>query len=156
MKRITLILSTLLIASLAYCKGSSGPVGAVESLADAACDGNYEEFSKYINEEELINRTMDTIMKSKGLEGNDQAKQMMESMKPRMQEQWEAQMKKTLTDSKGGPDCDSEVELVSEEGDTAKVSIVNGNEEKQTLELAKNAEGQWEVVFFDEIANEIQ
>ncbi|MCB1138121.1 MAG: hypothetical protein KDK23_05160 [Leptospiraceae bacterium] len=152
MKRISIFLSIFVIASLAYCKGGSGPVGAVESLQDAACDGNFEEFRKHMDMDAIVDRSVDYMMKSRGMQDNAQLKAMIDAQKPQMKEQMVAQMEKSLAQSKGGPDCDSSVELISEEGNTAKVSITGSGEEKKTLELEKGEDGKWRVVFFDDIA----
>lgn len=152
-----MVFAMFFIAFMASCSGSSGPVAAVESLQEAACSGNAEEGMKYIDTGKFIDRMFELMMENPAFANNPAAKQMLEQRKPQMKEQFEAEMRTTFTNSKDGPDCDSAVELVSEEGDVAKVSIKTAGDGKtQTVELNKGEDGQWRVVFFDEIAEQIR
>ncbi|MBU42160.1 MAG: hypothetical protein CMN76_02990 [Spirochaetaceae bacterium] len=156
MRKITIAIAVFFIAFMASCSGS-GPVAAVEALQEAACSGNAEEGMKYIDTDKFIDRMFDLMMENPSLANNPAAREMLEARKPQMKQQFEQQMKTTFSNSKDGPDCNSSVELVSEDGDVAKVSIeTKDNGKKQTVELNKDEEGQWKVVFFDEIAEKIR
>ncbi|MCB1166045.1 MAG: hypothetical protein KDK37_07725 [Leptospiraceae bacterium] len=156
MKKTSLLIAAILTVSLAYCKGGSGPVSTAEALQDAACKGNHEEFMKYFDLDEFMNRTMDAALEARGLADNQAAKAQFEAMKPQILAQMEQKMQQEIANNKGGKDCDADIELVSEEGDTAKVRISLKDEEPRVVEMEKGEDGQWRVVFFDEITKKLK
>ena len=111
---------------------------------------------KYFDLDEFMNRTMDAALEARGLADNQAAKAQFEAMKPQILAQMEQKMQQEIANNKGGKDCDADIELVSEEGDTAKVRISLKDEEPRVVEMEKGEDGQWRVVFFDEITKKLK
>ncbi len=162
--KIILGLAVLFMLFLALLGGAwvwfmRSPRYALWKMSGAAESGNYEEFSKYIDMESILENAMDDALAEETAEMDDETRQLTEAyldtMMPGLVEEAESSMKESIEDGDYNEDVFSFTLInvfteadVSMDGDIANVTVLDEDGNEQSFKMQKS-DGTWQIYELD-------
>lgn len=157
-KRIILFFPAILLlqcASLPLDFFKPGPDDIVNRAQEAACRGDARAFLQFLDSDAILERTMIEYARIRKLPDENWLLQGLKDHRQEMRKAFEDKVSQEIGQNPGGPDCKGRTELIFEKGNDARVTVFNPGTKPTVMDLKKNGDGQWKIVFTSDIVDEI-